>query len=94
MEMQGSYDAAIEIFTRTFDFSQSESAAIRPARGAASDTGPACSSPGRPSVRGPSPLQDAAEQDAGTDNWATQERILRALGTLALARGAVAQAGH
>ena len=95
MEMQGSYDAAIEIFTRTFDFSQSESAAIqrRSRRGLGYRAGVLQYRAGRLS-EAHRLLQDAAEQDAGMDNWATQERILRALGTVALAGGAFEQATH
>lgn len=37
-------------------------------------------------------LQEAAEEDALTDSWATQERILRALGRVALDRHACADA--
>ena len=88
MEMQGSYDAAIEIYTRTFDFSQSESPEIqrRSRRGLGYRAGVLHYRAGRLS-EAHRLLQDAAEQEAGMDNWATQERILRALGSVALARG-------
>ena len=93
MEMQGHYDVAIDIFTKTFDFTDAESPTIRDRsrRALGYRAGVLHYRAGRVELAH-TLLQDAVDEDGGTDGWPTYERVLRAVGSVALARGAVTEA--
>ena len=93
MEMQGQWDVAIDIFTKTFDFTDSESETIRQRsrRALGYRAGVLHFRAGRVE-EAHRLLQDAVEQDAAIDGWATYERVLRAVGSVALARGTLTEA--
>jgi len=93
MEMQGNYDLAIDIFSKTFDFGLDRSLTEkRDGSSALNYRIGTLHYRARRLDEASRLLQDAAQQDTATENWATQERILRALGTIALDRGAFAEA--
>jgi hypothetical protein len=91
MEMRGHYDQAIDIFQTAFDFGVADPVA-RQERWRSTlgyRIGVLHYRAGRLG-EADRLLRDAAEQDAATESWATQERVLCALGTVALDRGAAA----
>jgi hypothetical protein len=93
MEMRGHYDLAIDLLRQSFDFGVGEAPVkkhhwrshlsyrigILHYRGAELDSAYRL-------------LQDAAEHNARTETWVTQEQISRALGAIALDRRAFAEA--
>lgn len=93
MEMQGNYDLAINIFDNTFAF-QLDQSPTKQARWR-STIGYRLGLlhyRARRMTEAYQLIQESAEQDAITEIWATQERILRALGHIAIDRGAFAEA--
>jgi tetratricopeptide (TPR) repeat protein len=93
MEMCGEYDVAIDLFRRTFDFDVDRDSAKRSRWESTMGyrLGVLHYRAGRldEAYR---LLYDAAEQDESVEGWPTRERILRALGAVALDRGAAGEA--
>jgi tetratricopeptide (TPR) repeat protein len=95
MEIRGNYELAIDIFRNTFGLEMDEAhdrkqrwrstlgyrIGVLHHRAGQLEEASRC-------------LREAAEQDAATESWATQERILRAIGALELDRGAFAEAAE
>ncbi|MDA0167659.1 hypothetical protein OJ998_01055 [Solirubrobacter taibaiensis] len=93
MEMAGEYDVAIDIFHKTFDFDVDRSASSR--RRWESTMGYRIGVLQYQAGRYDEAyrmLHHAAEQDDATESWPVQERIVRALAIVAMARGSTAEA--